>query len=114
MTASPKTPDEKLAEELQAIVSEQTLSITSMAHQQFKYDHLVTEKTINDIENKAVAAILTVIKEDRKSTSKKTAANIFALAHEYAQNDQTMVGSEPLRAYHYYNAISKIGEFDDR
>ncbi len=45
---------------------------------------------------------------------KQTASNIFSLAHEYAQNDKTMVGSEELRAYHYYNAISKIGEFDGR
>lgn len=45
---------------------------------------------------------------------KATASEIFNLAHEYASNDDTMIGSEELRAYHYYNAIHKIGEFSDR
>lgn len=45
---------------------------------------------------------------------KKVASEIFSLAHEYAQNDKTMRGSEELRNYHYSNAIAKIGEFDGR
>lgn len=45
---------------------------------------------------------------------KQAAKDIFNLAHEYAQNDKTMVGSEELRNYHYFNAIHKIGEFDGR
>lgn len=45
---------------------------------------------------------------------KTTASKIFSLAHEYAQNDPDMKGSEELRFYHYYNAIHKIGEFDGR
>lgn len=45
---------------------------------------------------------------------RETASAIFNLAHEYAQQDTTMIGSEDLRHYHYYNAIAKIGEFDGR
>lgn len=51
---------------------------------------------------------------DMVEMRKQTARDIFNLAHEYAQNDKTMVGSESLRDYHYYNAIHKIGEFDGR
>lgn len=49
-----------------------------------------------------------------KEIKKQTASDIFNLAHQYAQEDKTMVGSEELRAYHYFNAIHKIGEFDGR
>jgi hypothetical protein len=45
---------------------------------------------------------------------KKTASDIFNLAHQYASEDKTMKGAEELRSYHYYNAIAKIGEFDGR
>lgn len=45
---------------------------------------------------------------------KQAASDIFSLAHQYARDDKTMRGSESLRDYHYYNAISKIGEFDER
>lgn len=45
---------------------------------------------------------------------KQAAKDIFNLAHEYAQADKTMIGSEELRNYHYFNAIHKIGEFDGR
>lgn len=44
----------------------------------------------------------------------KTASDIFNLAHEYARSDDTMLGAEELRAYHYLGAISKIGEFPGR
>jgi hypothetical protein len=50
----------------------------------------------------------------RSEANKRVASDIFNLAHEYASEDETMRGSEELRAYHYYNAIHKIGEFDDR
>jgi len=43
-----------------------------------------------------------------------TASKIFNLAHKYAQEDKTMIGSEELRAYHYYNAIHIIGKFEGR
>lgn len=45
---------------------------------------------------------------------KRAANDIFNLAHQYAQDDKTMVGSEELRAYHYFNAIHTVGEFDGR
>ncbi len=52
--------------------------------------------------------------ENKPKIRKEAAADIFSLAHEYAQNDKTMLGSEELRSYHYFNAISKIGEFPGR
>jgi len=45
---------------------------------------------------------------------KQVAGEIFNLAHKYAQDDKTMMGAEQLRAYHYYNAIHKIGDFSGR
>lgn len=61
------------------------------------------------------AAFLCQTIQDREQAARKQAASdIFNLAHEYAREDKTMVGSEELRAYHYYNAIHKIGEFDGR
>lgn len=50
--------------------------------------------------------------EIAQEARKQAASDIFNLAHEYAQEDKTMVGSEELRSYHYFNAIHKIGEFD--
>ena len=47
-----------------------------------------------------------------EARDKQVASKIFNLAHEYAREDKTMVGSESLRNYHYYNAIAKIGDFD--
>lgn len=44
----------------------------------------------------------------------KVAGKIFNLAHQYAQDDSTMIGSEELRGYHYLNAIHKIGKFAGR
>jgi hypothetical protein len=43
-----------------------------------------------------------------------TASKIFNLAHEYAQADETMIGAEELRGYHYFNAIHTVGKFDGR
>lgn len=54
-------------------------------------------------------------KDQEVAKARKQAANdIFNLAHEYASDDTTMVGSEELRSYHYFNAIHKIGELDGR
>lgn len=58
--------------------------------------------------------ILEAIAQKANKARLRTAKDIFNLAHEYAANDKTMVGSEYLREYHYYNAIAKIGEFDGR
>lgn len=45
---------------------------------------------------------------------KQAASDIFNLARQYALDDKTMIGSEELRNYHYYNAIYKIGKFHGR
>lgn len=45
---------------------------------------------------------------------KKAASDIFNLAHEYASADDTMMGAEELRGYHYAGALAKIGEFPGR
>lgn len=50
----------------------------------------------------------------RHEIRRQVAADIFNLAHKYAQEDKTMKGAEELRAYHYFNAIHKIGEFNGR
>jgi len=62
----------------------------------------------------AKKAILQLLATTRQAERLKTASDIFSLAHEYARQDKTMIGAEELRSYHYYNAISKIGEFDGR
>lgn len=41
---------------------------------------------------------------------KQAAADILNLAHQYAGNDKTMIGSEDLRGYHYFNAINNVGD----
>ena len=68
------------------------------------------KSSIDDIMQAVNAYTTNKIIEARK----RTASDIFNLAHKYANNDPTMVGSEELRSYHYYNAIAKIGEFDGR
>jgi hypothetical protein len=55
-----------------------------------------------------------VIQSREEAARLKAASDIFGLAHEYANNDKTMIGSENLRNYHYYNAISKVGKFPQR
>lgn len=45
---------------------------------------------------------------------KQAASDIMSLANQYACDDKTMIGSEEIRNYHYFNAINKIGEFDGR
>lgn len=53
--------------------------------------------------------------ETAKQQARKDAASeIFGLAHQFAQNDKTMIGSEELRNYHYFNAISEVGGFPGR
>jgi len=54
------------------------------------------------------------LKAQLANARKQTASDIFSLAHDYARQDKAMRGSEELRHYHYFNAISKIGEFDGR
>ena len=63
-----------------------------------------------EIDVMSLEAIQDLITEARK----QAASDIFSLAHKYAQDDESMVGSEDLRSYHYFNAIHKIGEFDGR
>lgn len=72
---------------------------------------IIDDKRSRYLVSEAIADyILTLQAEARR----KAASDIFDLAHEYAQNDTTMKGAEELRAYHYFNAIHKIGEFDGR
>ncbi len=58
--------------------------------------------------------IMQLIAQQNQQARIQAASDIFSLAHKYAQEDKTMHGAEELRAYHYFNAITKIGEFDGR
>lgn len=79
-----------------------------------KHDHNPVNDAMGNVE--AFQEIKKLAKELRNpdTARKLVAGEIFNLAHEYAQKDETMVGAEELRSYHYYNAISKVGKFDER
>jgi hypothetical protein len=61
-----------------------------------------------------LAAIRPYIAREREEVRKQTARDILSLANEYANQDPTVIGSENIRGYHYFNAINKIGGFRGR
>lgn len=80
--------------------------------------YLVNDKdydaTTNMMDKAQDEALMQLIAQQCAAARKKTASDIFSLAHQYASEDKTMHGSEELRSYHYFKAIHKVGEFDGR
>lgn len=76
------------------------------------------EKHIDDDGNANYVAMVDDIKQVFEDAGycdpADTASKIFNLAHEYARADETMIGSEELRNYHYFNAIHTVGKFGGR
>lgn len=78
-------------------------------------------ETCSDCEHRRCLDIIKLAKklihsaqaEAEREARIQAAKDIFNLAHEYAQQDKTMHGSD-LRGYHYFNAIHKIGGLDGR
>lgn len=46
----------------------------------------------------------------KKLTAEEALSMVFNLANDYANQDETMRGSENIRNYHYYNALNKVME----
>jgi hypothetical protein len=76
------------------------------------YSELSDKEKASDMEQ--VDRYWPLIKALLNEARLKAASDIFKLAHQYASEDKTMMGSEELRAYHYFNAIHKIGKFEGR
>jgi hypothetical protein len=50
------------------------------------------------------------IEKIKQAIDKHVLGRIYNLANDYACKDTTMVGSESIRGYHYFNALNKVTE----
>lgn len=52
--------------------------------------------------------INTYVEAQLAEANEEQLSRIYNLANEYACSDKTMVGSESIRGYHYFNALEKV------
>lgn len=86
---------------------------TNSAHYMYNCGEIEEEKWISELKSildKRANEFMALINQQTTVAEERQLSRIYNLANDYACKDTTMIGSESIRGYHYFNALNKVTE----